>query len=203
MALSAPRLCGLSALLLAGAALLGACSSGEGSANSPFTGGGGADCGSLCSKILAAHCPNDNASDCNSQCAKAIGEYPGCSAQMSAVLGCTVNKLPLVCGSNGKATYSGSNGSQTLQTACPNEYKQLVSCAACIASPNDDASTACLKSKCCSQMQASVSDTNLSAYEDCLSSCSDTTCMDACKKQYPSVGSALDAVTACGLAAKC
>ena len=107
LALLAARI--LKVTAIAGVALV----NGSGCASSSGSGGpaagGQADCASICQRIAALNCPNDQPGACENSCSQPL--VASCAAQTNAAYSC-LGTAPLQCGADGKAGTS-SCGQQT------------------------------------------------------------------------------------------
>jgi hypothetical protein len=86
---------------------------------------------------------------------------------------------------------------------CPSESKAFMSCYACVPLPDDDATDQCLKTSCCQQMKAYLTDSQVIGFVSCLKSCYDSSCQEECKQQFPGIGAKFDAAIECGLKNAC
>jgi hypothetical protein len=181
------------AFVIAALVVSGGCSSGSGSA--PQTTGGGINCGSLCQKILAAHCPNDSQGECMADCQSSTQQFAQCSSAYGAYLDCFVASAPITCDSDGKATI-GTNQS-SLYSSCQSELLAVSGCAACQIDAKDSAATQCLKTTCCAELKAAATDPAVPQVLQCQDQCTDSACDAACFDQYPSLNAKIAAELSC------
>src|SRR5258705_576308 len=67
----------------------------------------------------------------------------------------------------------------------------------CPAMANDDMCTTCLKSKCCSEINACASDAQCAGLSMCAAACADNACIQNCFNQFPQGLNALQAILDC------
>lgn len=149
------------------------------------SGGGNATCASVCTKFASANCPNAEPQNvCEADCAQLMS---ACQAETQAFGDCIESTGSVSCSSDGDLTFSG----------CDTQMQSFLKCSACTALGGDDACEACSKNHCCSERQTLYGDPNLMPFINCFNACGDTTCMQGCATQYPSVFSAAQAVSNC------
>lgn len=130
-------------------------------------------------------------------CEQALAKYQTqCTSETSNWIGCLQTNTTITCGADGKAQAS----TQQAMTLCSAEQRALLACSACI-SDGSSACDTCVKTKCCSELKAYVSDPNLVELENCLASCTSSadvqTCSTACENQFPELKTKIDAYTSC------
>jgi hypothetical protein len=92
------------------------------------TGGtGGATCTSLCTRVVAAACPNDTLSSCVTDCQSVQGMSSGCPSQFNAFLGC-LTTATLTCSSSGTAVATGCDTQGTALNTCLDGVPAAWSC---------------------------------------------------------------------------
>jgi hypothetical protein len=155
-------------------------------------GGGNFDCTSGCQTIVAAQCPNDTQQGCEQECSADMADQGSCAGTYSTYLGCVI-KLPLHCGTDGKATIDQAG----IMSSCSSTAISYAKCIACLADASDSACESCVKQSCCSEMQAIYNDPNISAYLQCYNACTDSACQSNCITQYPTIQDKGAAVSTC------
>jgi hypothetical protein len=181
-------------------AFTGACSSGSGTAPTSTTGSGNFSCSSFCNQMSAHQCPNDNLSDCATQCQSSMGKYGACGDQLGSATQCLLDHVGITCDSSGHAQLSVDSSSYltVLEQSCPNEFQAFALCSACQVQADDSPSTQCAKTQCCSQMKALISDPQTLGLAACIEQCgSGTQCISGCESQYPGLTGEAEAVAQC------
>jgi hypothetical protein len=165
------------------------CSSGSASPGSTGTG----SCQSVCDKAAALACPNEDLTTCAAECEADLNGSPQCSSQSSSYLGC-ITTLQLYCDADGEVAFD----EDTLLDKCGSQAMAFAGCTACDPGSSDSACELCSKQSCCSQLKAYLSDPNILPLSKCIQSCADnSSCVQTCSSQYPTVLSNYQAVQSC------
>jgi hypothetical protein len=163
------------------------------------SGGGGASCSSVCSKVTAAHCESDP--DCMTQCARAKDATPaGCMASYDALARC-FSTAAFTCDEDGKSVAAACESQQTAWENCVNEGPADSgiggagsggagsggkgsgggsSSATCNGQKATTPCDVCLARSCCTQLTACEGDQDCVTLASCVQNCADDACVQAC-----------------------
>lgn len=150
--------------------------------------GGALSCSEVCAGAFAAGCANSGACDV---CEELRLLTPGsCAEELTSLETCAAG-ASFTCDSSGSAYAAACDPPSTDWVACvesvyPNAFGNgdvdLTVCALGDGSACGD----CMRTQCCEQLAACVSDAECIALNECATPCADAACLDACDRAHPS-----------------
>jgi hypothetical protein len=136
--------------------------------------GGTYDCQSAYDNMVSAGCatPDGGVTGFVSLCELTV--TTGCDAEWQAYLRC-VSTATITCDASGRLD---------IFTPCGSQSMAFLACSACTPQTSDNACQTCIRSTCCAEEKALYSDPDYVDYSNCVRSCRDATCLQACDERY-------------------
>ena len=151
-------------------------------------GGGSGGCEAACARVVGAACGTTTQAECvagcnalTTSCAAEVPPYTECVSNPANAITCDTTAMA--------AEIAG----------CDAVIQDLSVCGICISDSTDMQCGTCTRGTCCEELQAYARAADVTVFDACVTSCTDSACVDACAAASPIAGAAYEAVGDCQL----